>query len=29
MTMNAVGEDDELFIVTKKKVVRTKVSDLE
>jgi DNA gyrase subunit A len=27
VTMNAVGEDDELFIVTKKKVVRTKVSD--
>lgn len=25
--MNAVGEDDELFIVTKKKVVRTPVSD--
>ena len=27
VTMNAVGEEDELFIVTKKKVVRTKVSD--
>lgn len=25
--MNAVGEDDELFIITKKKIVRTPVSD--
>lgn len=25
--MNAVGEDDELFIITKKKIVRTSVSD--
>jgi DNA gyrase subunit A len=27
ITMNAVGEDDELFIITKKKIVRTSVSD--
>ena len=27
VTMNSVGEDDELFIITKNKVVRTKVSD--
>lgn len=27
VTMNAVGEEDELFIVTKKKIVRTSVSD--
>ncbi len=27
ITMNAVGEDDELFIITKKKIVRTPVSD--